>query len=91
MLDMLKNLDRRWIFLLMLLAVAVPVLVGLRFPEEPSPMVRNVFAAIDDLPERSRILMAGSCIVCVNVSRRRQEGGSTCHGPPARAQPPTLY
>ena len=56
--ESLRDLDRRWVFLLMLLAVAVPVLVGLRFPEDPSPMVRTVFHAIDDLPERSRILMA---------------------------------
>lgn len=58
MLARLANLDRRWTFLLMGLAVALPILFGARFPEEPSPMVRDVFAAIDGLPDGSRILMA---------------------------------
>ena len=58
MFDRLANLDRRWTFLLMGLAVALPILFGARFPEEPSPMVRDVFAAIDELPDGSRILMA---------------------------------
>ena len=58
MLDRLLHIDRRWTFLLMGLAVALPLLFGARFPEAPSPMVRNVFHTIDDLPNGSRILMA---------------------------------
>lgn len=58
MLDYLSNLDRRWIFLMMLLAVAVPLLAGIRFPEKPSPMAHDVFAAVDNLPEGSLLLMA---------------------------------
>lgn len=54
----LKTLDRRWIFLVMLLAVAIPILGGWRFPEEPSPMVQNVFDAIETLPAGSRVWMA---------------------------------
>lgn len=52
------NLDKRWIFLMMLLAVLIPILLGTRFPEEPSPMVRTVFQTIDDLPEGSVVWMA---------------------------------
>ena len=44
-----KNLDRRWIFLAMLLAVALPILFALRFPEIPSPMVRGVFDAVGSM------------------------------------------
>ncbi|MGE0373811.1 MAG: hypothetical protein AB7I48_12720 [Planctomycetaceae bacterium] len=58
MLDYLTRLDRRWIFLVMFLAVAIPTLVGFRFPEEPSQLVRNVFDAVEDLPRGSRIFMA---------------------------------
>src|SRR5690606_34225295 len=56
--DFLKSLDRRWIFLVMLLAVAVPILAGWQFPEEPSPMVESVFQIIDGLPAGSRVWMA---------------------------------
>jgi hypothetical protein len=58
MLARLAQLDRRWTFLLMGLAVALPILFGARFPEKPSPMVQDVFASIDNLPDGSRILMA---------------------------------
>lgn len=58
MFDYLKNLDRRWIFLLMGLAVGVPILTETTFPETPTPMVMDVFKAIDQLPEGSRILLA---------------------------------
>jgi len=54
----LKTLDRRWVFLAMFLAVAVPILIGLKFPEEPSPMVRDVFAAVNNLPSGSKVYMA---------------------------------
>lgn len=53
-----KPLDRRWIFLAMLLAVAVPMLAKLRFPESPSQRVRDVFNTIEALPEGSRVLVA---------------------------------
>lgn len=53
-----KNLDRRWIFLMMLLAVAIPILLQLRFPEIPSPMVMDVYEAVESLPDGSTLLMA---------------------------------
>jgi hypothetical protein len=58
MIDFLTQLDRRWIFLVMFLAVAIPTLVGFRFPEEPSHLVRNVFDAVENLPHGSRVFMA---------------------------------
>jgi hypothetical protein len=58
MYEFFARLDRRWIFLMMLLAVAIPILLAWRFPEEPSPMVRSVFNSIENLPNGSVILMA---------------------------------
>jgi len=58
MYEFLKNLDRRWIFLLMLLAVSLPILGRCSFPEKISPMVHDVFAAIEELPEGSKVLLS---------------------------------
>jgi len=54
----MQQLDRRWIFLMMLLAVAIPILLGLKFPEEPSPLVESVFYAIEDLPDGSTVWLS---------------------------------
>lgn len=58
MLEKLQQLDRRWIFLLMLLAVAGPMLADWRLPEKPTALVRQTFEAIDRLPEGSKILLS---------------------------------
>ncbi len=58
MIDVLSNLDRRWVFAAMFVAVGWPILSGVRFKEEPSEGVRRVFRAIEDLPEGSTVLMA---------------------------------
>lgn len=58
MLNFLENLDRRWIFLLMAIAVAVPILFGLQFPETPSQLSKQVFKEIEDLKEGDKVLMA---------------------------------
>lgn len=58
MIEFLANLDRRWIFLLMLLAVAIPIVFQLRFPETPTPLAEAVFNAVEDLPPESKVLLA---------------------------------
>ncbi|MDZ4688905.1 MAG: hypothetical protein SH850_27835 [Planctomycetaceae bacterium] len=58
MLDFLTTLDRRWIFLMMALAVAIPVLTQATFPEAPTPPTRAVFKAVEDLPAGSLVLLA---------------------------------
>lgn len=58
MYQFLKNLDRRWIFLSMLLAVAIPILSGVVFPEVVSKQAKLVFSAIDELPDGSNILLS---------------------------------
>ncbi|MCH7701813.1 MAG: hypothetical protein IID37_09000 [Planctomycetes bacterium] len=58
MLDFFKNLDRRWIFLAMLVSVVIPLLVQKTFPEIPAKLVQNVFDAVEELPEGSKVLLA---------------------------------
>jgi hypothetical protein len=58
MYKILRDLDRRWVFLLMLLAVAVPILLQSRFPETPSALSQAVFNEIDALEPGDRVLMA---------------------------------
>lgn len=54
----LSNLDRRWIFLLMLLAVSIPILTGVYLPATSSAMSQTVFDQIEKLEPGSKILMA---------------------------------
>lgn len=58
MLEFFQKLDRRWIFLLMGLAVAVPILVEAKFPETPSNLSQAVFDEIEALDEGDRVLLA---------------------------------
>ncbi|HUG93413.1 MAG TPA: hypothetical protein VML55_21420 [Planctomycetaceae bacterium] len=52
------TLDRRWIFLLMALAVAVPILAQAQFPEIPTQLAQDTFDEIERLEEGDRVLMA---------------------------------
>lgn len=56
--ERINRLDRRWIFLAMATCVAIPVLFPTALPEIPTADVRNVFAAIEDLPPGSRVLIS---------------------------------
>jgi hypothetical protein len=62
LLERLQTLDRRWIFLLMAVAVAAPILwsgvTGKVPPETPTDAARTVLKVIDDLPEGSPVLFA---------------------------------
>ena len=61
-LSRLDAIDRRWIFLMMALAVAGPIIwvgiTGKTFPETPTPAVQGAFDAIERLPEGSRVLVS---------------------------------
>ncbi|PYR51710.1 MAG: hypothetical protein DMF89_04730, partial [Acidobacteria bacterium] len=58
----LRSLDRRWIFLLMLWAVLVPIyyigVTGQTFPEVPSALAKATFDQIERLQEGDPVLMA---------------------------------
>ena len=58
MYDFFKNLDRRWVFLMMFLAVAIPILLDAKFPEKPTGLAQAVFDEIDKLPEGAPVLLA---------------------------------
>ena len=53
----LADLDRRWLFALTFLAISIPLLTGIVLPQKVTPMVKNVFNAIDELPTGTKILM----------------------------------
>ncbi|MEE9129158.1 MAG: hypothetical protein V3T84_04005 [Phycisphaerales bacterium] len=57
-----KTIDRRWVFLLMLFSVAVPVYVigktKQTFPEKALPLAQAVFDEIEKLNEGDKVLLA---------------------------------
>jgi len=57
MLDKLLHLDRRIIFILMALAVAVPVAGGWRFDAGSNPRTTDVYNYINDLPKGSAVML----------------------------------
>ena len=57
-LDRLLNLDRRYIFLLIILSVVIPLILKPHFPDHPSPIVQAIYDRVDTLPQGSKILLA---------------------------------
>jgi hypothetical protein len=58
MLNLLRHMDRRWVFLAMLLAVGTPVYLQTIYPERLTPPVEDAFSAIEALPPDSTVLVA---------------------------------
>lgn len=58
MINFLNNLDRRIIFVCILLATALPLKYPIKMPITVTPEVKNVIKAIDELPENSKILLS---------------------------------
>jgi hypothetical protein len=58
MYEFFKNLDRRWVFLLMLLAVAVPILLEAKFPEKATGLATAVFTEVENLEAGAPVLLA---------------------------------
>ena len=54
----LANIDRRWIFLAMALAIGIPVLLQVKLPEFPGAQAQAVFDEIERLQPGDRVLMA---------------------------------
>ena len=59
----LQNLDRRWIFLLMFLAVALPILFQLHVPETTTDLSQAVFDQIEKLKPGDKILIGSQELV----------------------------
>jgi len=55
--EFLDALDKRWVFLVVGLAVVMATVFRLSFPETPTPMVRAIYAKIESLPPGSRVLL----------------------------------
>jgi len=55
--EKLGNLDRRIIFLLIALAVIIPLVFRISFKEYPTPIVQRIFDKVESLPEGSKILL----------------------------------
>jgi hypothetical protein len=58
MLEKIQKLDRRWIFLFILVSVIVPLLYPLNLGIETSRPVENMYNFIENLPEGSIILLS---------------------------------
>jgi hypothetical protein len=56
--DRMQKLDRRVIFVLIWLAVVIPMLMKLEFPVRPSPVVEGIFDKVESLPSGSIVLMS---------------------------------
>jgi hypothetical protein len=55
----LERVDRRWIFLLMGIAVLVPLLRPIGLPLVPSKPVRDFYAVVDQIPAGAVVLISG--------------------------------
>lgn len=53
-----KSIDRRIIFLLMLIGVAIPLIVPIGFPVETSENVRKAYKMVNDVPTGSTVLVS---------------------------------
>lgn len=56
--ERMGTLDRRWIFLFIAVAVTIPLLLRRPAPVIPSPIVRDLFEAVDSLPPGDRLLLS---------------------------------
>jgi len=56
--ERLQHIDRRIIFLLIALAVIIPMMLDLDFKVFPSPVVEGIFDKIESLPAGSKILVS---------------------------------
>lgn len=56
--ERMLKIDRRVIFVLIALAVIVPMMLKLVFVVRPSPVVQAIFDKVESLPEGSRVLLS---------------------------------
>jgi len=54
----LGRIDRRWIFLVIALSVIIPMILKLKIPTRPSPIVEHIFEKIEALPAGSKVLLS---------------------------------
>lgn len=57
MYELLKNLDRRWVFLLMAITVSTPILLQLSFPEKVSTQTANAYAEFEKIQPGDKVML----------------------------------
>ncbi|UCD63194.1 MAG: hypothetical protein JSW34_10635 [Candidatus Zixiibacteriota bacterium] len=55
--DRMEKIDRRWIYLLVGLAVIVPFLIPMKFPVSVSPEARSFYDAVEALPDSCTVML----------------------------------
>jgi hypothetical protein len=55
--EKLEKIDRRWVYLMVGLAVIVPFIIPMKFPISVSPEARSFFEAVDALPDSSNVML----------------------------------
>jgi hypothetical protein len=56
--ERLQRLDRRWMFVVMALAIVVPLYVPIGLPIKPSPMTKAAYSAVDELHAGDRVFVS---------------------------------
>ena len=56
-LENMGKLDRRWIYLAIALAVIIPLALGVVFPVKTTPIVQNIFDAVEALPPGAKVMV----------------------------------
>lgn len=55
--ERIANIDRRWIYLLVALSVTLPMIIAMKFPIGLTPEAKQLFNAIDALPDSSAVML----------------------------------
>ncbi len=55
--DKIQQLDRRWVYLLVSLAVIIPFIIPVKFPVSIEPEARLFYEAVDALPDSSTVML----------------------------------
>lgn len=58
LLERFQNMDRRWVFLGMALAIIVPLLLPFQLPFKVDERVQSAYNAVEELPPGSRVLLS---------------------------------
>jgi len=58
MLNKILNLPRPWIYLLVALAVAIPLILGWELPVRVTPPVKNLFEEVESTPDSQAVLLS---------------------------------
>jgi hypothetical protein len=55
--EKLEQLDRRWIYLMVIIAVVIPFYVPMRFPVSVTPEARSLYETVEALPDSSAVML----------------------------------